>query len=192
MGRARPRGPGGLAPRAEVEAAGQLADDQHVDAVEQLRPERRGRHERRVDAHRAEVGEQPEAAAQGEERLFGANGRFRVVPFRPTHRAEEDRVAVGAGGQVLGPDGDAVGVDRGPADDDVMPPDGKSEARPGRGQDAFRRGDDVRPDAVARDRDQPVAGKVALPGHGRRSDGPSAGSDARSRSAARSLFAATT
>ena len=52
--------------------AGQLADDEHVDAGEQLGPERRRRDERRLDGDRAQVGEQAEPAAQREERLLRA------------------------------------------------------------------------------------------------------------------------
>src|SRR5665811_550807 len=156
------------------------------------RQERRRRNERRMDAHGAEVREQPEAAAHGEERLLGADGRRRFVPFRTTHGAEKDRVALRAGGQVLRADRHAVCVDPGPADDEVGPGDLETEPGAGRRQNALRGGDDVGPDAVARDRDESIAAKVALRGHGRRSEGRIASSDARSRSAAQSLFAATT
>ena len=189
---ARADRPRRLAPLSEIEAAGQLAHDQHVDAVEQLRPKGRGRHQRRVDAHRAEVREQAQPAAHGEQRLLGPDRRGRVVPSRAADGTEEDRVARRAGGQVLGADRDAVRVDPGPADHDVLPGDAEPEARANRGQGALRGGDDVRPDAVTRDGDQPVAGKAGLRGHGRRSDGRSTGSVASSRSTAQSLLAATT
>jgi hypothetical protein len=66
-GDARPRLAGRLRPASEIEPARQLADDQQVDALEEVGTERRRRHERRVDGHRPEVREQPEAAAQREE-----------------------------------------------------------------------------------------------------------------------------
>ena len=77
---------------AEIDAAGELADDEHVDAGQELRTERRGRHERRVDAHRAQVGEEAQAPAQCEEGLLGADRRLRVVPARAADGAEQDRV----------------------------------------------------------------------------------------------------
>ena len=82
----------GLLALPEVHAAGQLADDQQVDALEQLRPERRGRDECRMDLDRSQVGEQPETAAQREERLLRPDRRRRIRPLRATDRAEQDRV----------------------------------------------------------------------------------------------------
>ncbi len=193
-GGARARGAGRLGAGAEVEAAGQLADDEQVDAVEELRPERRRRHEGRVDGDRAQVGEEAEAAAQGEERLLGADGGRRVVPLRAADGAQQDRVARGARGEVLVADGDAVRVDRRAAHDQVRPVDLEAEARAGGVEHALRRGDDVRADAVARDRDEAVPGarQAALRGHGRRSAGRRMAMTVPSRSAARSLLAART
>ena len=156
------RGPGAglagrLGPVAEVDPAGQLADDQHVDAREQLRAERRRAGQRRVDGHRPQVGEQAEAATQGEERLLRAGpprpGRTTSGP--PT-APEQDRVGRAAGGQVLVADGDPVRVDGGAADEVLRPVDGEAEALAGRVDDPARRRDDLRPDAVARDGRDPV------------------------------------
>ena len=118
------RGPGAglagrLGPVAEVDPAGQLADDEHVDARQQLRAERRRAGERRLDGHRPQVGEQAEPAAQREERLLRADRRARVGPLRAADRAEQDRVGRAAGGQVLVADGDPVRVDGGAADEDA-------------------------------------------------------------------------
>ncbi len=49
----------------EVEAAGQLADDQQVHAVEELRAERRGVDERGLGDDRTQVGEEAEFPAGG-------------------------------------------------------------------------------------------------------------------------------
>ena len=88
---------------AEVEAAGELAEDQAVDALEQLGLERRGVDERRLDGDRAQVGEQPEAAAQREQRLLRPDRGVGVVPLRPADRAEQHGVGVAARLDVLGP-----------------------------------------------------------------------------------------
>ena len=82
----------GLLALPEVHAAGQLADDQQVDALEQLGPERRRRDKGRVDLDRPQVGEQPEPAAQREERLLRSDGRGRIGPFRAADRTQQDRV----------------------------------------------------------------------------------------------------
>ena len=65
---------------AEVQAAGELAEDQAVDALEQLRLERRGVDELRLDRDRAQIGVQPQAAAQREQRLLGPDRRRRGCP----------------------------------------------------------------------------------------------------------------
>ena len=108
--------------------------------------------ERRMDRHRAEVGVEAEAAAQREERLLRADRRLRVVPAsvrrprrggsRPPRRRRVD---------VLGPDRDAVGVDRRPADEVLRPFHAEAERRAGRLDDPARRVDDLRPDPVTGD-----------------------------------------
>ena len=133
--------------------------------VEQLRPERRRRDERRVDADRAQVGVQAEPAAQREERLLGPDRGRRIGPLRPTDRAEQDRVGRAAGGEVLVADRDAVGVDGGAADDVLGPVDVEAEPAARRVDDAPGGGHDLRPDAVARDRRDAV---------GRATPGPAA------------------
>ena len=73
------------------------------------------------DGDRAQVGEQAQAAAEGEQRLLRADGRVGVVPLRAADRAQEHRVGVAAGLDVLGADRDAVRVDPRPADDQLLP-----------------------------------------------------------------------
>ena len=57
---------------AEVDPAGQLADDEQVGAVDALAPQRAGVVERREGPHGAQVGEQSEAGPQREQRLLRA------------------------------------------------------------------------------------------------------------------------
>src|SRR5690349_18180494 len=151
-GDALPGGAGRLLPLPEVDATGELPDDQQVDAGEELRPERRRRHERRVDRHRPEVCEQLQLAAEREQALLRANGRGRVVPLRPAQRAQQDRVAPAGPGHVLGPDRDAVRVDGIATGGDVRPGDVEPERLPGGVQNRTPGGDDLRPDPVPRDR----------------------------------------
>ena len=121
---------------AEVEPAGELADDEHVDALEQLGPQRCARDERGMDRDRAQIAEQDQAPAQGQEPLLGADRGVRVVPLRAPDGAEEDRVGRGAGIDVLVADGNAVGVDRRAAHEDLVPRDPESEPGADRVEDA--------------------------------------------------------
>ena len=128
------RGPGArlgrrLGPVAEVDPAGQLADDDHVDPGEQLGAERRRPDEGRLDGDRAQVGVQAEPAAQREERLLRPDRGARVGPLRTADRAEQDRVGLAAGRQVLVADGDPERIDRGAADDVLRPVDREAEPR---------------------------------------------------------------
>ena len=98
---------------AEVDAAGELADDQQVGAGDALLAQRAGAHQRRARADRAQVGVEAHPLAEAEQALLGARvvgvGR---VPFGTADRAEQDRVGGLAGVQHLVGEGDAVGVDR--------------------------------------------------------------------------------
>ena len=85
--------------------------------------------ELRVDGDRAQVREQAEAAAEGEQRLLRADRRVRVVPLRAADGAEQHGVGAAARLDVLGADGDAVGVDPRPADDELVPGEPEAERR---------------------------------------------------------------
>ena len=97
---------------AVVQAAGELAHDQHVDALDQLALERRGVVERAQRADRAQVGVQAELGAQLEQPLLGPHGAGLVgVPLRAAERAEQDGVGGLAGGERLVGERGAVQVD---------------------------------------------------------------------------------
>ena len=134
--------------------------------------------EGRLDGDRAQVRVQAEPAAEREERLLRADRGARVRPLRAADRAEQDRVGLAAGGQVLVADGDPERVDRGAADDVLRPVDREPEPRAGRIDDPPRGRDDLRPDPVARDRRDPVRRHGAV-GHG--SVSPWRGDDERDR-----------
>ena len=77
---------------AEVDVAGQLAQDQDVEAGDDLRLQRRRAGEFGVDRRRAQVGEEAELLAQPQERLLRALRARQLVVLRTADRAEEDRV----------------------------------------------------------------------------------------------------
>ncbi len=153
---------GRLAAVAEVDAAGQLADDEHVHAVEQLRAQRRGRGQRRMDADRSQVGEQAQAAAQREQRLLRADRRGRIGPLRVrrprragSRRPRRRRST--SSGRMATPYASIAAPPTRNSDHSTANPN----ALAGRVDDAPGGGHDLRPDAVARDRRDPI-GEVAL------------------------------
>ena len=105
---------------AEVHAAGELADDEQVDALDDLGLEG-GRVEEGGDrGHRAQVGPQAEAGADRQQTLLGPHIRRRDVPLRAADGAEED--GRGAAGLLdrLGADRHAIRVDRRAADEVLL------------------------------------------------------------------------
>ena len=104
---------------AEVEAAGELADEEDVDARDAVRLQRRRAGEGRVHAHRAEVRVEAERLAEPEEALLGAHLGARVVPLRAADGAEQDRVGALAGRERLRRERVARRVD-GRAADEVL------------------------------------------------------------------------
>ena len=143
----------GLATLAEVETAGQLPDDEHVHALDQVAPERRGVDERGLRRDRPQVREQPEALAQAQERLLGTHAGGGRVPPGTADRAEEHRVGRLAQGQVLVTQGHPVRVDGRTAHDDRRPIHGEAGIDADRVHHLASRGDHLGTDAVPRDGD---------------------------------------
>ena len=77
---------------AEVDVAGQLADDQDVQARHQFGLQARGMGQLLVADRRAEVGEQAEVLAQAEDRLLGAQRALELVVLPVADGAEQHRV----------------------------------------------------------------------------------------------------
>ena len=132
-----------------VEAAGELADDHHIHALKDVGLEHAGVGELGIDLDGADVGEDVEVGAQGQQTILGPGGSRRVVPFGSPHGAEQNRV--GRRGQI--PDAvrqrSAVFVDGYAADVTVFEDEivAKGAAHGLHGLDAF--GGDLGPDAVA-------------------------------------------
>ena len=105
---------GGARLLAEVDAAGELAHDEQVGALDDARASAGSRRSSAVDGpHRAQVRVQARALAQAEQALLGARrvgvGR---VPLRAADGREQDGVGRAAGGERLVGQRGAVGVDR--------------------------------------------------------------------------------
>ena len=129
---------------AEVDAAGELAHDEQVGALDDLAPQRAGVQQRLDGAHRAQVRVQAEGLAQPEQPLLGAR-RVRVgrVPLRAADGGEQHRVGLAARGQGLVGQRGPVGVDRRAAER-VLGEGEVAEAR----EDLERRGGDLGADPV--------------------------------------------
>ena len=101
---------------AEVGAAGQLAQDQDVEAFDVLAPERGGFGERGIADGGTQVGEQVEVLAQAQQAGLGAVLVGDLVPLRPADGAEHDGIGGFRLGQRLAVERHAVLVDGRAAD----------------------------------------------------------------------------
>ena len=77
---------------AEINAAGELAQDHDVEAFDQFALERRGVGQSRIGHRRAQIGVEREILAQAQKPRFRPHLIRHAVPFRPADRAEQDRV----------------------------------------------------------------------------------------------------
>ncbi|MPN05572.1 hypothetical protein SDC9_152823 [bioreactor metagenome] len=93
---------------AEVDVAGQLADDEDIQTRDQLGLEAGCTDQLLVADRRAEVGKQAQALAQAEDGLLGAQRAVELVVLPVAHGAEQDRV--GFLGQLEGGLGQRVAV----------------------------------------------------------------------------------
>ena len=109
-----------------IQAAGELADDHHVHALKDVGLEHAGVGELGIDLDGADVGEDVEVSAQGQQSILGPGGGRWIVPFGSAHRAEQDRVgrrrqiadAVGQRSAVLV---DGYAADVAVLEDEIMP-----------------------------------------------------------------------
>jgi hypothetical protein len=105
---------------AEIDAAGELAQNHDVEARNQLALERRRVGERRIGHRRPQVGVEHEILAQAEKARLRPHVERHAVPFRPADRAEDDRVNRFRPGHGLVGDRDLVGVVGTAADQSVL------------------------------------------------------------------------
>src|SRR5208282_5299287 len=79
---------------AVIDAAGELADYDEIDAGYHVGFERRCGEQFLNGAHRPQVGEQSERLAQAEQRLLGPLFRVGIVPLGTAHGAEQNRIGI--------------------------------------------------------------------------------------------------
>ena len=78
---------------AEIDAAGEFAQDDDIEALDHLALEARGIRKRRIDDRRPDIGEQAEVLAQPQQPRFRPRVVGHLVPFRPADGAEDHGVA---------------------------------------------------------------------------------------------------
>src|SRR5581483_7735505 len=143
---------------AEIGAACQLAQDENVEALDVLAPERGGLRQRRIADGGTQVGEQVELLPEPQQPGLGTDGVGHLVPLRPAHRAEDDCLGLARLGERLVGERRAVPVDGGAADQrrlglELGPPLAVEE-----GHDALHLGHHLRSDAVAGKQQKRVRG----------------------------------
>ncbi len=95
---------------AEINAAGQFADDEQVKTVDQLALQRGGVGERRIADRRAQVRVEIEILAQPQQASLGPQLVRHFVPFRPADGGEQDGVGRAGARHVGLADRDAMRV----------------------------------------------------------------------------------
>ena len=134
---------------AEINSAGELAQDDDVEAIDRFALQTRSVGKRRIDDRRADIGEQAEVLAQPQQARFRPHLERHLVPFRPADRAEDHRVGrvrLRHGG--VG-DRDVVGVVAGAADQPFLGPKIGDACFGVKAEQPFHLGHDFRADAVA-------------------------------------------
>jgi hypothetical protein len=150
---------------AEIDAAGELAQDDDVEPFHHLALEARGFGERRVAHRRPDVGEQAEVLAQPQQARLRAHVIRHRVPFRPADRAEDHRVGgLGLGHRVVG-DRDAVGVVAAAAHQPLFGLEAVGAAIVEEPDDLLHLGHHFGTDAVAGKQQKPVGCHAAEPRH---------------------------
>src|SRR6516165_2249826 len=95
---------------AEIDAAGELAQDDDVEPVDHFALEARGCRERGITDRRPDIGEEAEVLAQPQEACLWAGVVVDLVPFRPSDRPEDHGIRGMRLCHGLLPDGDLMGV----------------------------------------------------------------------------------
>ena len=110
-------GGGADALRAEIDVAGQLADDDHVDRPGDLGTERGGILEAREQLGGTQIGEQAEVLAQAENGLLGAELAFERIAVGIADRTEQDGICTAGEVERLGGQRMTGSLVRGAADE---------------------------------------------------------------------------
>ncbi|MNJ54906.1 hypothetical protein D3C77_503680 [compost metagenome] len=138
----------GAAWRAEVDAAGQFANDENIQAGDDFRFQRRSVGQLRVEDRRAQVGEQAQLRTDLQQAALGANVALDLVPFRPANGAEQHGVGLACTFQGLVGQRHAVLVDGGATDHIVLQAEAELELVVGQLQNLDRLGHDFRTNAI--------------------------------------------
>ena len=143
---------------AEIDAAGELAQNDDVEPFDRLALGARGVGEKRVTDRRPDIGKQTKVLAQAKETRFRPHLVGHVVPFRPADGAKMTASAAWAFAMVSSVMATAVGVVRGAADQPLLGCE-SGDARFGQeAEQTLDLGHHFRADAVAREKKELVGG----------------------------------
>ena len=131
---------------AEVDAAGEFADDQNVQPGHQFRFQRRRRGQWREQHRRTQIGEEIETGTQTQQALLGPLFHRQIVPLRPANRTEQHSIGPSCCLQGLRRQRRAVGVDGTAAHIGAVELEGNIQGA----ENALHVGHDLGTDAVAR------------------------------------------
>ena len=147
---------------AEIDAAGQLAHDHDVEAVDAVALQRGGVGERRVADRRAEIGEELEILAQAQQACFGALLVRHTVPFGTADGAEHHGIGLKRAPHGLIGNRLAMGIVGAAADEVGLGLDASVTTRIDPGDDALDLGHHFGADAVAGKKQEFVNGHEFL------------------------------
>ncbi len=137
--------------RAEVDATGQLTDDQNVQARDDFRLQRRRVGQLRIENGRPQVGEQAQLRTDFQQPPFGAHVTLDLVPLRPAYGAQQYGVCLARTLKRLIGQRYAMPVDSRAADHVMLQLEAELELVVGQLQDLDRFGHDFRANAVTRE-----------------------------------------
>src|SRR6185437_78598 len=135
----------------EIDVAGQFADNFEVAAFDALGAQRRDALQRGAHADGAQINEQAELLAQGEEAAFRTNVERELVPGWAADGAEKDRVRRAAAREGLRGERHAAAVNRLAAEGQLAEVEGVAERGGAILQDLNGGAGDLGADAVARE-----------------------------------------
>jgi len=140
---------GHAARTAEIDVAGQLPQNQNVDALHQILFEGGGVRQFVKDQYGPQVGVKPQLFAQAQKRALGPDAVVQAFPFRSAHRAQQHGVALQGKHQAFVGKGGAARVIGASADQSLRQRQGDAAAVGDEPQDFQGFPDDFRTDSIS-------------------------------------------
>ena len=143
---------------AEINAAGQFAHDEDIEAVNKFALEGRGFGKRRIADGGAQIGKEAQILAQAQEACFGAVDIGDLVPAGAAHGAKENRIGSLRFFHILFGNGFAMGIIGAAADKAAVGLEFGDALPVHPGNDGFNLGHDFRADTVTGEEEEIMGG----------------------------------